>query len=102
MSKGEMQVEVAYRLEEPQVNRYKSTEGLPRRQQVAVSIRDELKPHCDECDQEVTVEHLIWQCASYNSKRRRNSRTEDSIGDNKEETGRLIKYLKETRLLYSI
>jgi hypothetical protein len=65
-------------------------------------IRDELKPHCDECDHEVTVEHLIWQCAAYNSQRRRNSTTKDSMGDNKEETGRLIKYLKETRLLYNI
>jgi hypothetical protein len=46
----------------PHVNRYKSTEGLPRRKQVAVSrlkmgytkitlgykIRDELKPHCEK------------------------------------------------------
>jgi hypothetical protein len=59
-------------------------------------IRDELKPHCEECDQEVTIEHLIWQCAAYNSQRRRNSITKDSMGNNKEETGRLIKYLKET------
>jgi hypothetical protein len=96
-----------------QVNRYKSTEGLPRRQQVAVSrlkigypnithgynISDELKPHCKACDQEVTVEHLIWQCAAYNSQRRRNSITKNSMGDSKEDTGRLMKYLKETGLL---
>jgi hypothetical protein len=100
----------------PHVNRYKSTEGLPRRQQVAVSrlrmcynnithgykIRDKLKPHCEECDHEVTVENLIWQCAAYYSQRRRNSITKDSMGENKEETGRLIKNLKETGLLYSI
>jgi trehalose-6-phosphate synthase len=63
------------------VDRYNSTEGLPRRQQVAVSrlrmgytnithgykIRDELKPHCEECDHEVTIKQLIWQCAAYNS-----------------------------------
>jgi hypothetical protein len=91
-------------------------QGLPRRQHITVSrlrmgytnithgykIRDELKPHCEECDQEVTVEHLIWQCTPYNSQRRRNSITKDLMGDNKEETGRLIKYLKETGLLYSI
>jgi hypothetical protein len=65
-------------------------------------IREKLKPHCEECDQEVTVEQLIWHCATYNSQRRRNSITKDSMGDNKEETGRLIKYLKETGLLYSI
>jgi hypothetical protein len=65
-------------------------------------IRDELKPHCEECDQEVTVEHPIWQYAAYNSQRKRNSITKDSICDNKEETGRLIKYLKETGLVYSI
>jgi hypothetical protein len=46
--------------------------------------RDELKPHCEECVQEVTVEHLIWQCVAYNSQRRRNSITKDIMGDNKE------------------
>jgi hypothetical protein len=52
----------------PHVNRYKSTESLLRRQQLAVSrlkmsytnithgykIRYELKPHSKECDQELT------------------------------------------------
>jgi hypothetical protein len=28
-------------------------------------IRDELKPHCKECNQKVTDEHLIWKCAVY-------------------------------------
>jgi hypothetical protein len=43
------------------------------------------------------------RCAAYNSQIRRNSITKDSMGDNKEEeTGRLIKYLKETGLLYKI
>jgi hypothetical protein len=42
------------------------------------------------------------QCAAYYSQRRRNSITKDSMGENKEETGRLIKNLKETGLLYSI
>jgi hypothetical protein len=65
-------------------------------------MRDELKPHCEECDQEVTVEQLICQCAAYNSQRRRSSITQDSMGDNKEETGTLIKYIKETGQLYSI
>jgi adenylate kinase family enzyme len=65
-------------------------------------IRDELKPHCEECDQEVTVERLIWQCTVYNSQRRRNSITKDLMGENNEETGRLLMYLKETGLLYSI
>jgi hypothetical protein len=92
----------------PHVDKYKSTEGLPRRQQVAVprlrigytnithgyKISDELKLHCEECDQERTVEHLVWHCVAYNSQRRRNRKTKDSMGDNKEETGRLIKYLK--------
>jgi hypothetical protein len=100
----------------PHVDRYKNTEGLPQRQQMAVSrlrmsytnithgykIRDEIKPQCEKCDQEVTVEHLIWQCAAYNSQRRRNSINKDSMSDNNEETGRLTKYLKETGLLYSI
>jgi hypothetical protein len=63
-------------------------------------IRDELKPHCEECDQEMTFEHLIWQCAAYNYQKSRNRITKDSIGDNKEE--RLIQYLKETGLLFSI
>jgi hypothetical protein len=87
-------------------------ESFPRRQQVAVSrLRmgysnithgDEVKSHYEECDQEVTLEHLIWQCAAYNSQKRRNSITKDSMGDNKDETGRMIKYLKKTGLLYSI
>jgi hypothetical protein len=59
-------------------------------QHKSYKIRDELKPHCEECDQKVTIERLIWQCAAYNSQRRRNSITKDSMGDNKEETGRLI------------
>jgi hypothetical protein len=50
-------------------------------------IRDELKPHCEECDQEVTVEHLIWQCAAYNSQRRRNSITKDLMDDNEDANG---------------
>jgi hypothetical protein len=37
--------------------------------------------------------------AAYNSQGRRNK---DSMGDNKKETGRLIKYLKETGLLYTV
>jgi hypothetical protein len=108
MGKGEKQAVVAER----HVNRYKSTEGILRPPQVSVSmlrmgytnithgykIRADLKPHCEECDQEVTVEYLIRQCAVYNSQRTRNSITKDSMGDNKEETGRLIKYLKETGL----
>jgi hypothetical protein len=63
-------------------------------------ILDELNPYCEECDQEVTVEHLIWQCAAYISQRRRIIITKDSMGGNKEETGRLIKYLKETGLVF--
>jgi hypothetical protein len=125
MGKGEKQEEVAKQMEElhknmvtikPHVNRYKSTEGVPQRQQVAVSrlrmdysnithgykIRDELKPHCEECYQEVTVDYLIWQCTAYISQRSRNGITKVSMVDNKEETGSLIKYLKETGLLYSI
>jgi hypothetical protein len=100
----------------PHVDRYESTEGLPRRQKVAVSrlrmgctniihgykIRDELKPLCEECDHEVTVEHLIWQCDAYNFQSRRNSLTKYLMSDNKEETGRLINNLKKTELLYSI
>jgi arginyl-tRNA--protein-N-Asp/Glu arginylyltransferase len=37
-------------------------------------IRDELKPHCEECDQEVTVEHLIWQLAASKKEKKYNQR----------------------------
>jgi adenylate kinase family enzyme len=110
MGKGEKQAEVAERIKElhKQYDHGRLTtttisgsikvkNGL-----YGYKIRDEFKPHCEECDQEVTVEHMIWQCTTYNSQRRRNSITKNSMGDNKEETGRLIKYLKETGLLYSI
>jgi hypothetical protein len=66
----------------PHVNINKSTEGLPRRQQVAVSrlrmvytnimhrykIRDELKPHCEKCDQEVTVEDFAVRSVQLSKK----------------------------------
>jgi hypothetical protein len=83
----------------PHVKRYDSTISLTRWQQVAVS---RLIMGYTNIIQEMTVEHLIWQCAMYNSESRRNSVTKDSMGDNREVTGRLIKYFNETGLLYSI
>jgi hypothetical protein len=72
----------------PQFHRFKNTEGLPRQQQVAVSrlrkgysdvthgyrIRDETRPHCEDCNQEVTVEHLLLQCLVFNGLRQRIAR----------------------------
>jgi hypothetical protein len=97
MGKGEKQAEVAEPIEElhKQYGHNETTclqKGIP---QVAVSrlrmgntnithgykICDELKPHCEECNQVVTVEYLIWQCAAYNPQKTRNSITKDSVGD---------------------
>jgi hypothetical protein len=91
MGKGEKQEEVAGRMEELH-KQYVDTRDTVSRFRMGYTnitheykIRDELKPHCKECDQEVTVEHLIRQCAAYNSQIRRNSITKDSMGKNKEE-----------------
>jgi hypothetical protein len=48
-------------------------------------IRDEIRPHCEDCDQEV-----------FNGLRRIYRITRKSLGDDKEEAERLIKYLKQT------
>jgi hypothetical protein len=62
----------------PNIRRYSSTEGFPRRQQVVVSrlrmgytnithahrLSDDPKPYCNECEQDLTVWHLLWQYRS--------------------------------------
>jgi hypothetical protein len=65
----------------PNIRRYSSTEGLPRRQQAVVSrlrmgytnithahrLSDDPKSYCNECEQDLTVWHLLWQCRNFNT-----------------------------------
>jgi hypothetical protein len=64
----------------PNIRRYSSTEDLPRRLQVVVlrlrmgytnithahRLSDDPKPYCNECEQDLTVWHLLWQCRNKN------------------------------------
>jgi hypothetical protein len=94
------------------VNRY--TEGMPRRHQVIISrlrmgytnlthgykLNDEITPLCTECNQDITVEHILWQCSNYAIQRSRSNISIEALGNNKEETKMVIKYLKEIGLVH--
>jgi hypothetical protein len=96
------------------VNRY--AEGMPRRDQEIISrlrmgytnlthgygINDEIGPLCTDCNQDITVEHILWQCPNYDIQRSRSNISREALGNTKEEAKRVIKYLKEFGLLHYI
>jgi hypothetical protein len=65
-------------------------------------INDEIKPLCTDCNQNITVEHILWQCPNYDIQRSRSNISREALGNNKEEANRLIKYFKEIELLHYI
>jgi hypothetical protein len=63
----------------PDVNRYRNMDGMPRRFQVIISrlrmrytnlthgyrISNEIRRLCTDCNQDITVEHILWKCPNY-------------------------------------
>jgi hypothetical protein len=113
--KGKTFKKISINVRAGQNNGFKS-KYISRQQQVAVSrlrmgysnvthgyrIRDEMRPHCEDCNQEVTVEHLLFQCLVFNGLRQKYGINRGSLSDDREEAVKLIKYLKETGLFYHI
>jgi hypothetical protein len=58
-------------------------------------INDKIRPLCTDCNQDITVEHILWQCPNYDNQRSRSNIFREALGNNKEEAKRVIKYLKE-------
>jgi hypothetical protein len=81
----------------PDVNRYRNTEGMPRRYQVIISrlrmgytnlthgykINDEIRPLCTDCNQDITVEHKLWQCPNYDIQRSSSNISREALGKTK-------------------
>jgi hypothetical protein len=100
----------------PDVNRYRNTEDMPRRHQVIISrlgmgytnlthcyrINDEIRTLCTDCNQDITVEYILWQCPNYDIQRSRSIISREALGNIKEEVRRVIKYLIEIGLLHYI
>jgi hypothetical protein len=94
----------------------RSTEGLARRQQVVLSrlrmghtnitqahrLVDDPKPYCNECEQDLTVWHLLWQCRNFNTQRTKNNKTTESLKDDKKGGSERGNLLRETGLIYQI
>jgi hypothetical protein len=98
----------------PDVNRYRNTEGMPRRLHVIISrlrmgytnlthgyrINDEIRPLCTDCNEDIMVEHILWQCLNYDIQRSRGNISREALGNKKEQAKKVIKYLKEIGLLH--
>jgi hypothetical protein len=65
-------------------------------------INDEIRPQCTDCNQDITVEHILWQCSNYDIQSSRSNISREALGNNKEEAKRVIKHLKEIGLLHYI
>jgi hypothetical protein len=65
-------------------------------------INDEIRPLCTDCNEDITVEHIIWQFPNYDIQRSRSNISRAALENNKEETKRVIKYLKEIGLFHYI
>jgi hypothetical protein len=65
-------------------------------------IIDEIKPLCPDCNQDITVEHIVWQCPNYDIQCSRSNISREALGNNKEAAKMVIKYLKEIELVHYI
>jgi hypothetical protein len=65
-------------------------------------INDEIKPLCTDANQDITVEHILWQCPYYYLQRSRSNIPREALGNNKEKAKKEIKYFKEIGLLHCI
>jgi transposase-like protein len=63
-------------------------------------INDEIRPLCTDCNQNITVEHILWHCPNYNIQRSRSNISREALEYNKEEAKRVIKYLKKIGLFH--
>jgi hypothetical protein len=57
--------------------------------------RDEIRPLCTDCNQDIRVEHILWQCPNYDIQRSRSNISREALANNKKEATKVIKYLKE-------
>jgi hypothetical protein len=67
-------------------------------------INDEIRPLCTDCNQDITVEHILWQYPNYDIQRSRSNISREALRNNKEEAKMVmvIKYLKEIGLVHHI
>jgi hypothetical protein len=65
-------------------------------------INDEIRPLCTDCNQDITVEHILWQCLNYGIQRSRKNISREALGHIKKDAKKLFKYLKEIGLLHCI
>jgi hypothetical protein len=91
----------------PSIERYNN---LERREQVVLSrlrtrcsllthghnINRENPAQCDECQEQISTNHFLWECPKYNELRRKVQITKHCFHKKEERAERIIKYIKET------
>jgi hypothetical protein len=65
-------------------------------------LSDDPKPYCNECEQDLTVWHLLWQSRNFNTQWTKNYITTESLKDDKEKAVNVVYFLRETGLIYQI
>jgi hypothetical protein len=65
-------------------------------------LYDEIRMLCTDCNQDITVEYILWQCPNHDIQRSRSIMSRDALGNIKEEVRRVIKYLIEIGFLHYI
>jgi hypothetical protein len=65
-------------------------------------LSDDPKPYCNECEQDLVVWYLLWQCHNFNTQRTKNNITTESLKDDKQEEVNVVNFLRETGLIYQI
>jgi hypothetical protein len=63
-------------------------------------LSDDPKPYCNECEQDLAVWHLLWQCHNFNTQRTKNNITTESLKDDKQKEVNVVNFLRETGLIY--
>jgi hypothetical protein len=52
-------------------------------------INVEIRPLCTDYNQDISVEHILWQCPNYHIQRRRSNISREALGNNKEEADQI-------------
>jgi hypothetical protein len=45
-------------------------------------IYDKIRPLCTDCNQDITVEHILWQCLNYDIQRSKSNISREALGNN--------------------
>jgi hypothetical protein len=65
-------------------------------------LGDDPNPCFNECEQDLTVWHLLWQCRNFNIQRTKNNITTEPLKDDKQEAVNVVNFLRETGRIYQI